>query len=127
MNINHIGIRTNNLERLKSFYVDYFAGKSSEKQEDPATLREYYTISFGNGASLELIYRKDIHRRIEGETLGLCHLSFTLDSEEQLNSLISQLKKGGYVVSEPPVHTAAGKLQYVAYDPDSNKIRLEIR
>ncbi len=97
MNINHIGIRTNNLERLKTFYLDYFGGIASEKQEEPATLREYYTISFGSGASLELIYRKDIHRRIGGETLGLCHLSFTLDSEEQLTALVSQLKKGDII------------------------------
>lgn len=125
MNINHIGIRTNNLERLRLFYIDYFGGISSDKQEDPATLREYYTIRFDKGASLELIYRKDIHRRIEGETLGFCHLSFILDNEEQLNTLVSQLKKGGYVVSEPPVCSAEGKLQYIVYDPDSNKIRLE--
>lgn len=49
MQLTHIALWTNHLERLRDFYVKYFNGKSNEKYVNSKKGFASYFVSFGNG------------------------------------------------------------------------------
>lgn len=53
MQITHIGIWTNRLEELKSFYVTFFGGKSNEKYINPAKGFESFFIRFDDETAID--------------------------------------------------------------------------
>ena len=59
MQLAHIAIWTNELERSRDFYIKYFNGKSNEKYVNPKKGFVSYFVTFEGGASLEfcLFYR----------------------------------------------------------------------
>jgi lactoylglutathione lyase len=57
MQLTHIAIWTNELERSKDFYVKYFGGKSNEKYVNPKKGFASYFVTFEGGASLEIMQR----------------------------------------------------------------------
>ena len=60
MILEHAAIWTNDLERLKDFYMKYFDAVSNEKYYNPAKEFESYFLSFKSGARLEIMKMKDI-------------------------------------------------------------------
>ena len=60
MQIAHIALWTTRLEQMRSFYVTYFGGESSEKYVNPGKGFESYFIRFGHSAALEIMSRTDI-------------------------------------------------------------------
>jgi lactoylglutathione lyase len=53
--IEHVAIRTKNLEQLKTFYETYFQAKAGEKYVNARTRFESYFLSFSSGTRLELM------------------------------------------------------------------------
>ena len=53
MQLTHIAIWTNELERSRDFYIKYFNGKSNEKYVNPKKGFASYFVTFEGGASLE--------------------------------------------------------------------------
>ena len=49
MQLTHIALWTNHLERLRDFYVKYFNGKSNEKYVNPKKGFASYFVSFESG------------------------------------------------------------------------------
>ena len=62
MQLTHIAIWTNELERSRDFYIKYFNGKSNEKYVNPKKGFASYFVTFEGGASLEIMQRTDITR-----------------------------------------------------------------
>ena len=60
MQLTHIALWTNHLERLRDFYVKYFNGKSNEKYVNPKKGFASYFVSFESGPALEIMQRQDI-------------------------------------------------------------------
>ena len=60
MQLTHIAIWTNELERSRDFYIKYFNGKSNEKYVNPKKGFASYFVTFEGGASLEIMQRTDI-------------------------------------------------------------------
>lgn len=52
MQLTHIALWTNHLERLRDFYVKYFNGKSNEKYVNSKKGFASYFVSFESGLSL---------------------------------------------------------------------------
>ena len=60
MKIEHIAIWTQDLERLKDFYVTYFEAQANDKYVNPTKGFESYFLSFTSGARLELMSLPDV-------------------------------------------------------------------
>ena len=73
MQLTHIAIWTNELERSRDFYIKYFNGKSNEKYVNPKKGFASYFVTFEGGASLEIMQRTDITK----ETFGAATLRFS--------------------------------------------------
>ena len=88
MHIGHIAIWTRDLEAMKLFYTRFFAGQSSKKYVNTAKQFESYFISFGSGASLELMHKPTIgNPGPAGEHAGITHIAFTLGSVQAVLDL----------------------------------------
>lgn len=124
MQIGHIAIWSNQLEKLKAFYVTYFKGVSGKKYINPAKGFESYFIFFEGDTSLELMKRNDIKTFVESELLGICHLAFNLNSEEDVRTLTEKLRTDGYTIAGEPRITGDGFFESVILDPDGNRVEL---
>ena len=56
MQLTHIALWTNHLERLRDFYVKYFNGKSNEKYVNPKKGFASYFVSFESSSGLSCGY-----------------------------------------------------------------------
>ena len=76
MQLTHIALWTNHLERLRDFYVKYFNGKSNEKYVNPKKGFASYFVSFESGPALEIMNGKILLRLTTGSyRLGSSGLS----------------------------------------------------
>ena len=129
MQIEHIAIWTSDLERLRDFYVRYFAATPGLPYHNPNKRFASYFLSFPDGARLELMCAPDIEGEqvdFAGKRAGYAHLAFSCGSENQVNELTDRLQNDGYAVLQGPHWTGDGYYESVISDPDGNQIELTI-
>jgi lactoylglutathione lyase len=125
MYIDHISIYTNDLERLKDFYVKYLLGRANGKYHNEKTGLETHFISFEGGARLELMQRPNLNERDKtGPSDGLTHLSFCVGSRETVDEMTEILIKAGYSLKSGPRETGDGYYESCILDPDSNEVEI---
>ena len=125
MHIGHIAIWTRDLEAMKLFYTRFFAGQSSKKYVNTAKQFESYFISFGSGASLELMHKPTIgNPGPAGEHAGITHIAFTLGSVQAVLDLTETLRAAGYTIAGKPRTTGDGFFESVVLDVEGNRIEL---
>ena len=125
MHIGHIAIWTRDLEAMKLFYTRFFAGQSSKKYVNTAKQFESYIISFGSGASLELMHKPTIgNPGPAGEHAGITHIAFTLGSVQAVLDLTETLRADGYTIAGEPRTTGDGFFESVVLDVEGNRIEL---
>jgi len=125
MHIGHIAIWTRDLEAMKLFYTRYFGGVSNNKYANPVKKFESYFISFGSGASLELMYKPSVCNPNEkAEHLGITHIAFTLGAKQAVQELTETLRADGYTVAGEPRTTGDGYFESVVLDVEGNRIEL---
>lgn len=125
MYIDHISIYTNDLERLKAFYLKYFEGRANGKYQNKKTGLQTHFISFEGGARLELMQRPDLAERDKtGASDGLTHLSFCVGSREKVEALTEILVKAGFSLKSGPRETGDGYYESCILDPDSNEVEI---
>jgi len=124
MELTHVAIWTTDLERLRTFYIRYFEGKSNEKYVNSLKGFASYFIQFEKGASLEIMQRTDIVESKEGNYTGLTHIAFYLGSREKVNAKIEQFRTEGYTITGEPRYTGDGFYEGALNDPDGNQIEL---
>jgi len=124
MDIDHIAIWTENLEREKDFFLRYFECSVNEKYINPAKQFSSYFISFGGGARIELMERADIREGRAGETLGTAHIAINVGSREKVDSMTERFEKDGFIVAGKPRITGDGFYESVIMDPENNVIEL---
>jgi lactoylglutathione lyase len=125
MYLDHVSILTNDLERLKDFYIKYFTGTANGKYHNQKTGLETYFITFEGGARLELMQRpglaaKDRAQRSE----GLTHLAFRTGSREKVDELTRILTGDGYMLKSAPRITGDGYYESCILDPDLNEVEI---
>lgn len=124
MQLTHIAIWTNELERSREFYVTYFGGKSNEKYVNPKKGFASYFITFEGGASLEIMQRVDVTEEREGLFIGLAHFAFSVGSKENVNNMIELFRKDGYTILGEPRTTGDGFYEGAVADPDGNIVEI---
>jgi len=127
--IEHIAIWTHDLERLRSFYETYFAGRSGAKYVNPRKRFESYFITFASGARLELMQMPGVppsKNDIEQQFTGYIHIAFSAGSRQAVDALTDRLRADGYRVLDGPRTTGDGYYESVVLDPDGNRIEITI-
>jgi lactoylglutathione lyase len=127
--IEHVAIWTQDLERLKGFYVEFFGGQANDKYANPRTGFESYFVTFDSGARLELMQMASIpaarHDPLE-QGQGLIHMAFSVGSREGVDQLTERLRERGYRIVGEPRTTGDGYYESVALDPDGNRVEITI-
>ncbi len=125
MYLDHVSIYTNNLERLKDFYVRYFNGKANEKYHNEKTGLQTYFITFEEGARLEIMFRSELAEvdRLK-PSIGLTHLSFHIGCREKVDELTETLVGDGYTLKKAPRLTGDGYYESCILDPDDNEVEI---
>lgn len=127
--IEHIALWTEDIERLASFYADYFGATVGPKYANPSKGFESRFLTFQTGTRLELMktsmlrplkYEPGIHR------MGMTHLAFSLGSENHVAELTATLRNAGFAVEDGPRRTGDGYYESVILDPDGNRLELTV-
>ncbi len=125
MYLDHVAIYTNDLDKMRDFYVKYFGGVSNEKYRNERTGLESYFITFKSGSRLEIMYRPEISDRIQCERVtGLTHLSFHLGTRARVDHLTEVLVGDGFLLKDAPRITGDGYYESCVLDPENNEIEI---
>lgn len=124
MQIDHIAILTNDLERLKLFYINFFNCKASDKYCNSKKQFSSYFLSFQSGARLEIMKHHEAAISAGEKYIGLAHFAIRLESRDQVDSMTIMLENAGTRIDSYPRITGDGYYESVILDPDNNKIEL---
>ena len=128
MNIEHIAIWTKDLEKMKSFYLEFFECQANERYFNPGKNFSSYFLSFPGGARIELMHRPDIARMLDSkeETIGLAHFALSTGSKTSVDQMTERFRSRGYEIIGEPRTTGDGYYESVIADPEGNLIELTI-
>jgi lactoylglutathione lyase len=137
MRIDHIALWTNDLEKVKDFYIRYFQGQADSLYHNPNTDFKSYFISFPHapgmrgddtpGARLEIMQKPFIPQNlnsVDDQFIGLVHLAFSVGSEQQVDELTVRLQADGYRMVSAPRRTGDGYYESCILDPDGNRVEI---
>ena len=127
--IEHIAVWTNDIDRLASFYAEYFGATVGAKYANPSKGFESRFLTFQDGARLELMktsmLRPVAHER-GVQRMGITHLALSLGSESRVDELTATLGAAGFTVADGPRRTGDGYYESVVLDPDGNRLELTV-
>lgn len=123
MRIEHIGLWTRDLEKMKEFYQRYFNVTSGEEYHNPSKKFTSYFLTFDSGSRLELMKREDISKPAV-ESLGYAHMALAIGSKSKVDDLVFRLKSDGFELVNGPRTTGDGYYEAVIKDPEGNLIEL---
>jgi len=131
MILEHAAIWTDNLERLKDFYVQFLDGQSGEKYVNPKKSSESYFITFGHGARLELMTKPNLPENqndtIHSQHIGIIHLAFETATKKEVDEKARLFESNGFEILDGPRTTGDGYYEFVSLDPDKNRIEITTR
>lgn len=130
MNITHIGIWTNDIERIKDFYIKWFGGYTNgERYVNQKKKFESLMINFKSGPQLEIMKRADITEKKYNadEQIGLAHFAFSASSKEEVDQKAAEMKNDGIKIIDGPRTTGDGYYEVAIYDPDDNRIEISYK
>lgn len=127
MKIEHIGLWTADLEKMKEFYCDCFKATAGEKYHNQKSGFQSYFLSFADGARLEIMYREDVIKGFHtNEILGFAHLAIAVGSKDIVDALTQKLVDAGYTLLSPCRVTGDGYYESVIGDLEGNRIEITI-
>ncbi|WP_276392797.1 VOC family protein [Eudoraea chungangensis] len=128
MKIEHIALWTNQLEKMKKFYVNWFSGTASNKYLNDKTGFKSYFIDFMSGSRLEIMQKQDIPENsndtVHKQHIGLIHIAFGVDTMEEVDSMAIKMKSAGLRVLRGPRKTGDGYYEFETLDPDNNRLEI---
>jgi len=125
MKIDHIALWTNNLDRLKDFYLRFFDCKVSDRYDNNEKQFSSYFLSFNDGgARIEIMKRSDITESNNTEGIGFAHFSISVGTKKQVDNLTTKMEKAGIKIYSYPRTSGDGYYESVVFDPDNNKVEL---
>ena len=131
MTIDHVAIWTNDLERLKDYYVKYFSGRAGKLYINAENHFRSYFLTFDSGTRLELMERHNIpdnlNDTIDKQHLGIIHLAFGAESMNEVAEKAEELAKNGFRILRGPRKTGDGYYEFETLDPDNNRIEVSTR
>lgn len=125
MKINHIALYTNDLERMRTFYITYFNAVPNQRYHNTTTDLRTYFLSFDDQTRLEIMSRPNLTEVISVPLqTGYIHLAFSAGSREKVDKLTATLENDGYTVLSKPRTTGDGYYESCVLDPDGNQIEI---
>ena len=127
MKIQHLAIWVKDLDKMKSFYEDYFGGKAGERYHNPKKHFHSYFISFAEGTKLELMHKPEIPENqndVSSQNIGLIHFAIDPGSQAAVNELTERLRNDGFKIMGEPRKTGDGYWESVILDPEDNLVEL---
>lgn len=129
MRIDHLALWTDDLERVRNFYVTYFDAVAGLGYRNPAKGFESVFLSFSDGARLEFMKTSTLSPVVipaGAQRMGLTHFAMSVGSEERVDALTRRLRDDGYPVLDGPRRTGDGYYESVVLDPDGNRIEITV-
>ena len=135
MKIEHIAIWAKDVDKVCEFYRKYFGGVVHPIYHNPIKQFTSRFVTFDDGARLEIMHRPDIDvgtdemfhmEQFQSEHLGYAHLSFSVGSKEEVDSLTQQMSSEGIQVVGQPRTTGDGYYESVVLDPEGNRVEVTI-
>ena len=135
MKIEHTAIWVKDIDKVCEFYRKYFGGVVQSLYHNPTKQFTSRFVTFEDGTRLEIMHRPDItvgtlNRdcmfHVEQEYLGYAHLSFSVGSKEEVDSLTQQMSNDGIQVVGQPRTTGDGYYESVVLDPEGNRVEITI-
>lgn len=125
--LNHIGLYVNDIEGAKHFFEKYFYAKAGEKYHNPRKSFSSYLLSFGNGATLEIMTKPDLNS-ISDRTnnYGYAHISMSVGSKEKVDELTKRLIDDGFSHVDGPRTTGDGYYESAILDEEGNIIEITV-
>ncbi|HUX56514.1 MAG TPA: VOC family protein [Bacteroidales bacterium] len=131
MILDHVAIWTNQLEKLKEYYVNHFNGRSNEKYINKSTGFESYFLTFSSGSRIEIMKKpgipENLNDKIEKQYQGIIHLSFGMDNMKDVDEKLEELKESGFRILRGPRKTGDGYYEFETLDPDNNRIEVSTK
>jgi lactoylglutathione lyase len=128
MTLEHAAFWTDDIERLKEFYVRFFNGVANHKYTNKAKEFESYFLSFSGGARLEIMKMKgvpgNLNDTVHQQHRGIIHLAFGADTVAEVDAKAMELKEGGYKILSGPRKTGDGYYEFETLDPDENRLEV---
>ena len=128
MKIEHAALYVQDLEGAKRFFETYFEVKSNQLYHNQKTGFQSYSLSFDEGARLEIMTRKEglAENNQELLFLGYHHLAFSLGSREKVDELTARLQAAGYQLLSGPRLTGDGYYESCILGLEGNQIELTV-
>ncbi|MDO5497021.1 MAG: VOC family protein [Alistipes sp.] len=110
MNIHHVGIYADDIENVKSFFVNYFGFVGGEIYHNPKSGFYSYMLSSVDGeCRIEVMKRAGVQRQYtESVYTGLHHISLCVASKQEVDIKTSELSSAGFEVLDGPRVTGDG-------------------
>ena len=125
MKIEHAALYVNDLERARSFFVNYLGAESNDGYHNPRMGFRSYFLTFDGGARLEIMNRPELaDTPKEPAHTGYAHIAFSVGSKEAVDLLTARLKADGYEVISGPRTTGDGYYESCIAAVEGNLIEL---
>ena len=128
MTLEHVAIWTDDIERLKNFYCEYFGGISNKRYVNESKKFQSYFITFESGARLELMAKTGIPHNlndtVEKQHTGIIHLAFGVSTTEEVDAKAVELTSAGFRILSGPRRTGDGYYEFETLDPDYNRLEV---
>jgi lactoylglutathione lyase len=127
MKIEHIAMYINDLEKARSFFMQYLGARSNEGYHNPRTDFRSYFLSFDDGARLEIMNKPGMKDEEKAQArTGYIHIAFSLGSKERVDALTKKLREDGYEVISGPRTTGDGYYESCMIGIEGNQIELTV-
>lgn len=128
MTLEHVAIWTDDLERLKDYYIKYFGAVPNEKYTNRTKGFQSYFLSFASGARLEIMSMNGIpanaNDTIQKQHRGIIHLAFGAENPEQVDAKAQEFLADGRKIISGPRKTGDGYYEFETLDPDNNRLEV---
>ena len=128
MTLEHVAIWTDNLEKLKDFYIKYFGAVPNDMYTNNTKNFQSYFLTFESGARLELMTMPGIpgnsNDTIQRQHKGIIHLAFGVDTISQVDARANELRNDGFQILSGPRKTGDGYYEFETLDPDNNRLEV---
>lgn len=127
MNIEHIAMYVNDLEKTKDFFIKYFGAKANEGYHNKTTDFRSFFLTFDSGTRLEIMNKpgmSDDEKQLA--RTGYIHMAFSVGSKEAVDRLTEEMQADGYEVVSGPRTTGDGYYESCVIGIEGNQIEITI-
>ena len=122
--LEHVGLWVADIDRVAAFYVKYFGAQAGQLYRNERKGFESRFLSFGGGARLEVMTRRDVNQPPPHEQLGLAHVALCIGDEAAVDALAARFQADGVAPDSGPRRTGDGYYECVVRDPEGNRVEI---